>query len=102
MKISDSNQLGAADVLRSRQAEALAGYGAQGAERRDRPSGDQVELSGLAGRLSEVMRVESEDRAARLQRLSMAVAAGTYQPAASAIGRGIVEEALAAGPSEAQ
>jgi hypothetical protein len=102
MKISDSNQLGATGLGRSKQAEALAGYGAGSAERREKAGGDQVELSGLAGRLSEVLRAESPDLAARLERLSLAVAAGTYRPAAADVGRSMVQEALAAGPREAQ
>ncbi len=102
MKISDSNLLGASGLGRSRQAEALAGYGAANAERREKIGGDQVELSGLAGRLSEVLRAQSPDRVARLERLSQAVAAGTYRPEAAEIGRSILQEALAAGPSEVQ
>ncbi len=100
MKISDSNQLGAAGLDRSRQAEALAGYGAAGKESRSKTGGDEVDLSGLAGRLSEAVSADSPQRLARLDRLSRDFAAGRYRPSAAEVSRSMVEEALAAGPPE--
>jgi hypothetical protein len=100
MKISDNNHLGAAGLGRSQQAEALSGYGAGGGDRRLKIGGDEVELSGLAGRLSEVLRADSPQRLARLERLSQEVAAGRYRPPAAEVSRSLVEEALAAGPQE--
>jgi hypothetical protein len=99
MKISDSNQLNnAAGLGRTRQAEALAGYGAPGAAGRLQTPGDYADISGLAGKLSSVLGADSPERAARLEKLAQLYAAGGYQPQSAGASRGMVAEALAASP----
>ena len=102
MKISDSNQLGSAGLDRSRQAEALAGYGATGTGNRSKSGSDEVNLSGLAARLSEAVNTDSPQRLARLDRLSRDVAAGRYRPPAAEVSHSMVEEVLATGAPEIQ
>ena len=99
MRISDSSNLNnAAGLGRTRQAEALAGYGATGNAGRAGATGDNVELSGLAGKLSEVVSSDSPQRTARVEQLARLYAAGSYQPQSAGASRGMVAEALAAGP----
>ena len=55
---------------------------------------DRVGLSELSMRLLELARVESPERAARIERLAEQVRSGRYEVDALAVSRRIVEEAL--------
>jgi flagellar biosynthesis anti-sigma factor FlgM len=60
---------------------------------------DRTELSGLADRLTELLRGDSASRAQRIAQLKEAVANGTYHVDAAAVSRAIVDEALSAADS---
>jgi flagellar biosynthesis anti-sigma factor FlgM len=55
---------------------------------------DRVGLSELSVRLLELVRVESPERASRIERLAEQVRNGRYQVDALAVSRRIIEEAL--------
>jgi flagellar biosynthesis anti-sigma factor FlgM len=62
------------------QVDTGATSGATGA-----PSGDRVDLSGLAGRISQSMQALSNQSAQRVGQLQKAYSAGRYQPDAQKI-----------------
>ncbi|MCC6858100.1 MAG: flagellar biosynthesis anti-sigma factor FlgM [Bryobacterales bacterium] len=97
MKITDGNPLGSAGLAGSQRPDAPGRGPGSGAAERLPLSGDEVRLSGLAGRLSEVLRADSPARLARLERLALEVSAGRYRPPADSISRGLIEESLAGG-----
>jgi flagellar biosynthesis anti-sigma factor FlgM len=57
---------------------------------------DSVELSGLAGKISQAVSQDAVDRSAKVDQLRSQVANGSYQPDSAAISSGIVKESLAA------
>jgi flagellar biosynthesis anti-sigma factor FlgM len=57
-------------------------------------SSDRAELSGVAGRLSEILHADAAGRAERVRQLKETVASGTYQVDAAAVSRALVDEAI--------
>ncbi|MGC8791967.1 MAG: flagellar biosynthesis anti-sigma factor FlgM [Bryobacteraceae bacterium] len=57
-------------------------------------AGDTVGLSELSARLLELARIESPERAARIEKLTQQVRSGRYQVDALAVSRRIIEEAI--------
>jgi hypothetical protein len=99
MKISDGNPLGGAAGLGGSQRPDAPGRNPAADRETDRlqRAGDRVQLSGIAGRLSEVLRADSPNRLARLERLALDVAAGRYRAPSAEISRALVEESLSSG-----
>jgi flagellar biosynthesis anti-sigma factor FlgM len=56
---------------------------------------DSVELSGLAGKISQAVGQDAVDRSGKVEELRSLVGSGTYQADSAAISRGVVNEALA-------
>ena len=95
MKVYDRNLTGAAAAGSTRTEET------QKAETRSaktssstRSAGDQVELSGTLGRLSQALSTQGTQRAAKVEALAAAYRSGTYQPNAGGASKGLVAEAL--------
>jgi len=61
---------------------------------------DRADLSGVAGRLSEILQTESTQRAERIRQLKEAVAAGTYEVNPADLSRAMVNEALQTGGTD--
>jgi flagellar biosynthesis anti-sigma factor FlgM len=59
-------------------------------------SSDSVELSGLAGQISQAESQNAASRSATVEQLRSEVSNGTYQADPAAISHGVVNEALAA------
>jgi hypothetical protein len=74
----------------SRPNEARSGSGA-----------DRVELSGLTGGLARALSDSASERAGRMEQLDRAVARGSRQADARALGRAILAEMRVAGHNEA-
>ncbi len=97
MKINDT-------PLSNTAAPALSGTGA--AENRhgtrgagvERSTRDSVQLSELSSRLAELLHSGSRDRAERLERLTMLVRSGQYQPDPLAVSRAIIDDGLVTEP----
>ncbi len=62
-----------------------------------RAAADRVELSGLAGRISQALDASAAQRAERVEQVSREYAAGHYQVDAAAVSRAMVKEMQAAG-----
>jgi flagellar biosynthesis anti-sigma factor FlgM len=58
-------------------------------------SSDSVELSGLAGKISQAVSQDAADRSAKVEQLRSQVGNGTYQADSAATSRGVVNESLA-------
>ena len=56
-------------------------------------AGDQIELSNLAGKLSE-LQTDSPDRAKRLEKLALEVQSGRYRVDSAELSRRIVDDAI--------
>jgi flagellar biosynthesis anti-sigma factor FlgM len=56
---------------------------------------DSVELSGLAGKISQAVSQDAADHSAKVEELRSQVGNGTYQADSTAISRGVVNESLA-------
>jgi flagellar biosynthesis anti-sigma factor FlgM len=95
---SDASQSAATQAGRARQAEAVTPKEApvDAAAKVARES-DQVQLSDLTERLSQMLGTSDPDRAARLERLSAEVQSGKYKVDAAAVSRKLVDEALRGG-----
>ena len=59
-------------------------------------AGDQIELSSLAGKLSE-LQTDSPERAKRLEKLALEVQSGRYQVDSAELSRRIVDDAIQSG-----
>jgi anti-sigma28 factor (negative regulator of flagellin synthesis) len=59
--------------------------------------GDTVQLSGFSGELSQTLQADASSRARRVSQIAAAVECGTYQVDAKAVGRAIINDALAGG-----
>ena len=96
MKIPDTHLASAAasEVNKAHPAEAVPRAPQPGAESRPAAETDGVHLSELSGRLLEVVRGESPEQAARLERLAAEVQAGRHQVDPLAVSRRLVDEAL--------
>ena len=62
---------------------------------------DTAEVSGLAGKLAEAAAGGSPERAAKVEALRAAAAAGGYSVDGAAVARGIVADGLVGGPPDA-
>lgn len=59
--------------------------------------GDRVDLSGLAGLLSQTFHADSENRAARVSQLELEIRSGRYHVDAMAVSRAMIDDAIALG-----
>jgi anti-sigma28 factor (negative regulator of flagellin synthesis) len=99
MRVTDRN------LAANAQAEAAKAQEAQRIERAGTQrsgstggseGGDQVQLSSLAGRVSNAIQTSSTDRSSRVQALAAAYQSGSYQSDAGATSSAMVSETLAA------
>jgi anti-sigma28 factor (negative regulator of flagellin synthesis) len=99
MKVYDRNLAGAAAAGSARPEEAQKAESSRSnaAQSSSRQAGDQVELSGTLGRLSQALSAQGTQRAAKVAALTAAYRSGTYQPNAAGTSKGLVAEALSAG-----
>jgi anti-sigma28 factor (negative regulator of flagellin synthesis) len=101
MKLYDRDLTGAAAAESGRAAEAqklgrkggLAGQRSGGRE-----GGDRVEFSDNLGRLARATSSYSAAQANRVEQLSAQYQSGQYRVDAAAVGKSLVDHALAAGP----
>jgi anti-sigma28 factor (negative regulator of flagellin synthesis) len=99
MKVYDRNLTGAAAAGSTRtqdrqNAESSSSGGAQSSGLSG--GGDQVELSGTLGRLSQALSAQGTQSASAVAELAAAYRSGNYQPNATGVSRGLVSEALSA------
>lgn len=103
MRITDPN--GSGNALPAQAAETGASQPASHPDQVDQGiitvGSDRADLSGVAGRLSEMLQPDTSARAEKVTRLKEAVASGTYQVDAAAVSRALVDEALAPGFNKA-
>jgi|SRR5580693_4325281 flagellar biosynthesis anti-sigma factor FlgM len=96
MKIDNQNDLSGVS-----QAGAAGATSADSGNRRTTGAGsggagtDSVELSGLAGKISQAVSQNAANSSAKVEQLRSEVTNGTYQADSAAISRGVVSEALA-------
>ena len=83
---------GAADVNSGGRSDAARGIDGSGS--------DHAELSGLAGKISRAVSQEAKARAAKVERLRVEVAEGSYRADAAATSRAIVDESLSGGATD--
>jgi len=99
MKIYDRSLAGAAAAgctqTEETQKAANSSSGSQSSSAS--ATGDQVELSGTLGRLSQALSYQGDQRTARVASLTAAYQSGTYQASAAGAARGLVSEALSGG-----
>jgi flagellar biosynthesis anti-sigma factor FlgM len=99
MRIIDSNNLDnvtSAQTGRSGETSQIASSGKSGASAAGKNgAGDRVELSGFAGRVSQVMAQDASNRAERVAQLTAAVRSGSFQVDSAAVGRAMVKHAIA-------
>jgi anti-sigma28 factor (negative regulator of flagellin synthesis) len=95
MKVSDStlSQTAASRLGKAHESEGVAG-GARKDSAGRLQDGDQVQLSNLSGRLLEMLRADSADRTARIERLAADYKAGRYQADPVEVSRGIIGDAM--------
>jgi anti-sigma28 factor (negative regulator of flagellin synthesis) len=99
MKVYDRNLTGAAAAgsTRTQDTQKVESSPSGGAQSSSRSSaGDQVELSGTLGRLSEALSTQGTQRTAKVAALAAAYRSGNYQPNAAGASKGLVSEALSA------
>jgi hypothetical protein len=98
MKVYDLNFTGAAAAGPTRtqdgQRAESSSSGAQSSGRSG--AGDQVELSGTLGRLSQALSAQGTQSASTVAALATAYRSGNYQPNATGASRALVSEALSA------
>ena len=95
MKIDDLSNVGGVASPGAKGAGAVESGARQDAGRSaDRAGSDRAELSGLAGKIAQATSIDARQRADKVEHLKLEVAAGRYQPDASAISRGILNDAL--------
>lgn len=96
MKINNQNpasntaQTGRADATQSAGSSRRTGQ-SRGASQ---ASSDGVDLSTLAGRISQGLEAAEDSRAAYVSRIAQSLRDGTYQVDSLAIGRGLIDEAM--------
>jgi anti-sigma28 factor (negative regulator of flagellin synthesis) len=102
MKVYDRNLTGAAAAGSSRTEDTrkAGGDSSSAASSGRGTSGDQVQLSGTFGRLSQALSVQGSQRAAKVAALTAAYRSGNYQPNAVGTAKGLVSEALSAGGAQ--
>jgi anti-sigma28 factor (negative regulator of flagellin synthesis) len=97
IKVYDGNLAGAAASGSGRTADTqkVGGNAATGGlSSSSSAAGDQVQLSGTLGRVSQALSDQETQRAAKVAALSAAYRSGTYQPNPAGTARGLVSEAL--------
>jgi hypothetical protein len=100
MKVLDTNLTGTPATAAPPAGSVTRQAGLTGAQPGKPGSGDSVEFSGVAGKVSATLSAQSADRANRVAALARDYQAGRYQPAAGATSRALVSETLAADSSE--
>ncbi len=96
MKIIDQSNVGAAPLPGTKSAG-----GVEPGDRREPSraiggdSKDSAELSSLAAKISDAVKKDSDNRAAKVEELRAQVASGAYQVDAAATSHGIVNDAVA-------
>jgi anti-sigma28 factor (negative regulator of flagellin synthesis) len=104
MRIIESNNLENVTSAQSGRAGATAqvtssGRNGTSAAGKDAAT-DRVELSGFAGRVSQVLATDAGSRAQRVAQLAAAVRSGAYQVDSAAVSRAIVSQAIGSGGGE--
>lgn len=99
MKIYDRNLTGAAAAGSTRtqdtqKADSNPSTGVPSSSRSG--GGDQVELSGTLGRLSQALAAQGTERASHVATLTAAYRSGSYQPDSMGASKGLISEALSA------
>jgi len=96
MRVGDGDLTGAQPAKSGRTHEAAeVDRGAEPRPREPRPAvSDEVELSGLAGRLAQALETAAAERAARVERLARLYAGGHYQVDAAALSRVLARQVL--------
>jgi len=100
MKIHDRNPVGvsASETGKTQDTQKVERDSSpRSASSRASGSGDRVELSSLAGRVSYALGASAADRASRVDALGAAYRTGQYRPDSLATGRGMIEDSLSAG-----
>jgi len=97
MKIIDQSNVGTAPVPGAKSAGAVEpGEHREASHAITTADGkDSAELSSLASKISDAVKKDSDNRAARVEELRAQVASGAYQADAAATSHGIVNDAVA-------
>ena len=99
MKVYDRSLAGAGAAGSTRSEETQKAAGGRSAETHSAArsgAGDQVELSGTLGRLSQALSAQGTQRAAKVAALAASYRSGNYQPNSAGTAKGLVSEALSA------
>ncbi len=96
MKVNDStlSQAAASQLGKTRESEGVGAGGARKSAAGGLQDGDQVQLSNLSGRLLDMVRADSADRTARIERLAADYRAGRYEADPVEVSRGIIGDAM--------
>ena len=96
MKVYDRSLAGAAAAgsTRTEETQKTGGTSSGPVQSSRGSSGDQVQLSGTLGRLSQALSEQGAQRAAKVAGLAAAYQSGNYQPNAVGTARGLVSESL--------
>jgi anti-sigma28 factor (negative regulator of flagellin synthesis) len=99
MRISDvqTGGVSGSQLDKAQGANPAATEGAKANQTGQGGGGDQVQLSGMAFRLVNVLEADAPARASRLASLAAQIRSGSYNPDASAVSRSLVEESMAQG-----
>jgi flagellar biosynthesis anti-sigma factor FlgM len=96
MKIDDRSDLSGIASPGAKGAAGVDGAGKrEGSQGTNRAGSDRAEVSGRAGKISQTLNQDAADRAAKVDRLRLEVAAGRYNPDPADISHAIVNEAVA-------
>jgi flagellar biosynthesis anti-sigma factor FlgM len=103
MRITDPNGLG--NTLPAQTPDTSAIHPALHPDEGDQGTitagSDRAHLSGVAGRLSEILQQDPPARSEKVTRLKEAVASGTYHVDSAAVSRALVDEALTTASNKA-
>ncbi len=100
MRIIDNNQTGASLPARTERAGQVQPAGSTGAGRVKGAAGDQVELSGFAGKISASLKADASSHADRVRSIAEAVRSGSYKVDSMAVSKALVSQAISGGQSE--
>jgi anti-sigma28 factor (negative regulator of flagellin synthesis) len=95
MRVEDRNLTGTSAAQAGKSAELQEvdrNAELKGTESRWTSRSDQVELSGLAGRLSRALSISAAERMSRVEELSAQYAEGRYEVDSFAVSRAILDE----------
>jgi flagellar biosynthesis anti-sigma factor FlgM len=95
MRVGDRN-LGTTAAADAAKAQETQRSGASGSQR-EKLSGisDRVQLSSVAGSLSQAVQASAQERSARVAELTAQFQSGSYRPDAAGAASGMVSEAMA-------